>query len=323
MFRHPLVAIAGAAAVIAMIGSPSAAATPSAAHSPSVVIRASSPVRVDRQNPPPTVTFRGVSRGMTVVVDWGDGSAPAPGKGRCAPQSAKASPVDCAVTLTHRYTSSGTFRISARSGALKAAKTVVVTAAPAAWRPPAGWQSPGTWDTFFGASFAPCAIVPWYFDATGQPADRATMKSDVASVLMRLLFNETHLIFVEVDSKEAAQLRFAWMDMQGAGVAAVAISPTPGGPVDVTFATDDPYTADQYAGFGPVHFLYTGASGTHDEPGVPGRGWMVARMVGLALGLAPVSDPDQLMFPAYFGPGHLGAGDLEGLHTMYRDLCPV
>ena len=172
-----------------------------------------------------------------------------------------------------------------------------------------------------GATFTPCATVPWFLDTTGQPADRVGAKADIAAVLA-MLAAQTGLSFPEAATADQAKLRFEWRALAGLGPGYTSVSPQ-GGSATVGLATDDPYTLDGHGGLGTVHFVYTSAEGTV-EGDAPGRGWLITKLTGVALGLWPVPDTGQAMYQGYFGPGALGAGDLDGLHTMYANLpCPA
>ena len=89
-----------------------------------------------------------------------------------------------------------------------------------------------------------------------------------------------------------------------------------------SLSTDEPILGDSASGLGMAHVEWPGDGGTWVYEG-PARGWYVMRAVMTALGLDSVADTNQLMNTGYFTRPGLGAGDLDGLHTMYKNIpCP-
>lgn len=296
--------------------SPAVASRPSPA---GVSIDAPAVMRIDRQDPPVTVTFRGVSREMTATVRWGDGSIGAK-RGSCSPAKAAANRTGCLVVFSTLYTTAGQYTIVASSGRTRATAQLTVAEVPRPWTPPAGWVQPPGWTADpVGATFTPCQDVHWYLDRAGEPGDRVRMHDDIANVL-GVLAGETGLTFSETTDPAAAHLTFRWdpamaddwiWSMQpGWRKATISLSP------------DDPLLRDSASGLGMAHVEWPGDGGTWVYDG-PARGWFVMRATMGALGLDPVADTNQLMNTGYFTRPGLGAGDLDGLHTMYKNIpCP-
>ncbi len=309
-----------AALLIWPVTAPASASTPNASPpAAGVVIDVPDLFRLDRQEEGAGVTFRGVSNQTVVRVNWGDGSPAVSQKGPCSVAAASKNKTGCRVFLPHTFTTAGDYVIRATSRRLNATKAVTVAAPPVAWTRPAGWVQPAGWAAGIGATFTPCQNVGWYFDHTGEPADRVAMRGDVAAVLA-VLGSETGLTFREVAADSEAQLHFGWKDLQGMGVG---FATQGDGDGRVVFATDDPYTLDRLQGLNMLRLAYSDETGVH-EVDVPGRGWLVMKLTMIALGLMPVDDRGQAMYSGYVGPGALGAGDLDGLHTMYKNLpCPA
>jgi hypothetical protein len=326
MKRYPSLIVAGslvgmllpAAAIAVPAASPDAA--PSAT---SIVITTPDVVRIDRQDPPASVTFSGVSTESRQRVDWGDGGAVVSLRGRCTPAKAHRTPAACKVTATHTFTMAGQFTIRAVSGARTATRQVTVAAAPQRWQKPAGWVQPAGWATLTGANFTPCQNVHWYYDAPGLPSDRSTLKADVAQGLA-LLAAQTGLTFTEVTTAAEAQLIVSVRDLQDMGQGMASVNPSQPGSATVTYNWSDPYTHDVFQGFNRLHLPYIDEQGQAAYLDVNGRGWVVTRLLMMSLGFMFVDDPAQLMHNSYEPAGGFGAGDLDGLHTMYLNLgCPV
>lgn len=307
-----------ATATAAPMSHPSA--SPSAT---AIAIAAPDLVRVDRQDPPASVTFSGASTLTRMRVDWGDGGAVSSLRGHCTAQKAHHTPAACKVTATHTYAAAGQFTIRATSGTRASTHAVTVAAVPQRWQPPAGWVQPGGWLPIGGATFTPCQNVRWFFDPTGLPGDRSTLKADVAQGLA-LLAAQTGLTFTEVGTEAEAQLIVNARDMKGVAQGFASLNPSKPGSATVTFAWDDPYTHDLLQGFNRVHLPYLDDNGQVAYLDANGRGWMVTRLLMMSLGFGFVDDPAQLMHNGYEPTGGFGAGDLDGLHTMYlNNPCPV
>lgn len=310
--------------VSAVVTAPEASATEVAAKTPKPVIAATidgpDVFRIDRQEPPvATVTFTGVDAKSAVRVNWGDGGPTTSTRGRCGARGAAKYPKSCAVTLTHVYGSVGQFTATAAARGVQQQRTFTVVAAPIRWTPPADWVQPAGWSTFgVGATYTACETIPWYFDRSGEPAGRAGMEADIALGLA-MLSQRTKLNFVQTTNPAEAELTFNWRDLNayGANVAGV------GGPRGksrgvVSLSTTNLWTLDEWAGAGLVlngYYLMVG------------RAWLVVHEAMHAMGFDHVEDPAQIMYGGGISPSRppdFGAGDLDGLWTMYGSLeCPV
>lgn len=263
-----------------------------------------------------TVIARGASRAAAVSVSWGDGSARTSDRSGCAIPRAVKSPDSCVVTLSHRYTSVGTFPIVVRSGARVIARsTVVVREAARPWSPPPGFLQPAGWASFRGgATYIPCSTVQWHFDRTAEPASSAGMRLEIEAGLARLAA-ETGLRFVETADPAEATLRFGWSDLEPRYPGAAGVGGRRGREGFVTFSTTHWWPNDRWSGFGIV----TQPDGSY----AVGRGWLVVHESMHALGMSHVEDSTAVMNP-YGGASALNAGDLDGLRTMYlNNPCPV
>lgn len=263
------------------------------------------------------VTALGASRKAAVTVDWGDGSAGASDRTACPPARAVAQPAACTVTMQHSYRTAGSFPLVVRSGARVIARTtVVVRPAARPWSPPAGWVQPATWATFSGgATYIPCSTVRWYYDKASEPVTAVGMRAEVQGALT-LLAAETGLTFVEVTDPAQARLTYSWADLTSNYGSAAGIGGRRGQSGYVRFSSTDWWPTDQWPGYGRVV--------QPDGSSALGRGWLVVHETMHALGMAHVDDPSQIMNPVAGDASALGAGDLDGLHTMYlNNPCPV
>lgn len=317
-----MVVATSVAATIVLFGvAPSASAGESAKRPPVPVASVAglpSP-RLD-QDTTSTVIARGASRAAVVSVTWGDGSGRSSDRSACTVARAVKRPASCVVTLSHRYTSAGTFPIVVRSGARVIARTtVVVREAPRPWSPPPGFVQPTGWRFFGGgATYVPCSTVRWYYDRSSEPAASAGMRAEIEAGLARLGI-ETGLVFAETSDPAQARLRFDWGDLTtryaGAGEAA-GVGGRRGSQGFVTFSTTHWWPTDQWPGFGVV----TQPDGSY----AIGRGWLVVHETMHALGLDHVDDATQVMNPIAGLYADFGAGDRDGLRTMYlNNRCPV
>jgi len=305
---------------------PASAAPPTRANAAtSIAIDGTSPVRLD-QNPDFTIAVSGVSSGTKTRVNWGDGSATQRQKGVCSPAKARRSPAACTVTFTHAYRATGTFTITAVAGKVRGSQQVTVTAEPQPWRPSPG-QTFTSWKPLGRqATYTPCQTIEWFFDTTGQPADRSTMRDDVVASLDQLA-GITGLRFVETSSPQGADLTFSWRDLTEMGYAEASGVGGFTGPGEgwVAFSPTNEWTNDYWAGAQPKtrqwqegQWIYTLS--------INGRQSLVTHEVMHALGFGHVEDFTSIMYPQSIGngAGELSAGDLEGLRTMYpSDSCPV
>lgn len=266
-----------------------------------------------------TAIVTGASRAAPVSVTWGDGTA-SRARSACSVTRAVKRPGSCTLTLAHAYRSVGSFPIVVRSGKRVIARTtVVVREAPRPWSPPPGFVQPAGWSFFGGgATYVPCSTVAWRYDRSAEPAASAGMRAEIEAGLARLAA-ETGLAFAETTDPARARLTFDWGDLTarypGAGEAA-GIGGRRGGQGFVTFSTTHWWPTDQWPGFGVV----TQPDGSY----AIGRGWLVVHETMHALGLDHVDDATQVMNPIAGLYSDLGAGDRDGLRTMYlNNPCPV
>ncbi|MDQ1248333.1 MAG: ZnMc protein, partial [Actinomycetota bacterium] len=122
-------------------------------------------------------------------------------------------------------------------------------------------------------------------------------------VALAMLAAETNLTFTETTDATAADLTFAWKETGAAGL---------GGGGKVWFDIDHRWVMDDWPGFGAVT--------TPDGWRGYGHGVLVLHETMHAMGFGHVDDRASIMGSA----ATIGPGDLDGLHTMYRDVpCPV
>jgi hypothetical protein len=318
-WSFPLAALAAALVVGVLPAAPAAAEPTRRIPIPVAAVAGLPSPRLD-QDTTSTVIARGASRAAPVSVTWGDGSGRSSDRSSCSVVRAMNRPDSCVVTLSHRYRSVGTFPIVVRSGARVIARTtVVVREAPRPWSPPAGFVQPAGWAFFGGgATYVPCSTVQWYYDRSAEPAGAVGMRGEIEAGLARLAA-ETGLVFAETTDPAAARLRFDWGDLAaryaGAGEAA-GVGGRRGDQGFVTFSTTHWWPTDQWPGFGVV----TQPNGSY----AIGRGWLVVHETMHALGMDHVEDSTQVMNPVAGLYSDLGAGDRDGLRTMYlNNPCPV
>lgn len=297
MIRRVLVTTTVAAALIAGIA-PVAAATPSA-------VRAATPA----SNYQHAIRLTSVSNARPVIVVWGDGTTTRR-TSSCSPATAQRQPQKCSMRLSHSYASRGSYTVTLKFGSkVLQRKKITPSFTPNGWTPPAGWVQPAGWKPYSdGATFAPCSAVSWFYDATGQPAASAGMKTDVAASLT-LLAARTGLTFTETSDRKAATLVYGWKDLTpeyGGEVGGVGGRDRSSAFVD--FSTTNWWPADIWPGFSIV----TQADGSN----AAGRGWLVVHETMHALGFDHVNDPTDIMNPV-IQAHDFGAGDLDGLRTMY------
>ncbi|MCX6432872.1 MAG: hypothetical protein NTX29_08795, partial [Actinobacteria bacterium] len=128
-----------------------------------------------------TVVARGASREAVVSVSWGEGTSASQVRPTCAAVTAKRRPDSCIVSMTHRYTTVGSFPVVVRSGKrIIARTTITVREAARPWRAPAGWVQPAGWLPYSGgATYIPCSTVLWFFDRSGEPAGAAGLHDEI------------------------------------------------------------------------------------------------------------------------------------------------
>ena len=255
-----------------------------------------------------TVIARGASRAAAVSVEWGDGASSRT-TSTCSVTRAVKRPNSCVVNLGHEYRAVGTYPIVVRSGARVIERTsVTVREAPQPWSPPPGWVQPAGWSFFGGgATYAPCSTVAWYYDRTAEPAGAAGMRAEIEGALARLA-QQTGLVFAETSDPGAARLTLGWRDLAGQYGDAAGVGGRQGRTGFVRFSTTHWWPTDQWPGYGVVFQ----PDGTY----AIGRGWLVVHETMHALGLDHVNDATAVMNPEA-GATQFGAGDLDGLRTMY------
>ncbi len=190
----------------------------------------------------------------------------------------------------------------------------------------------GAVSTDVGAGYAPCSVVTWRYDGSGQPASGAGMIGDVRGAL-GLVSNRTGVLFVEAPVGAVADLVFDWSLLADHEPGTQAAAWWAG----VSFGIDAEMARDVWSGFGRKAVRL--ADGSFDV-GV-GRGWMVVHEVLHSLGLGHSDEPGSVMSPTARITNVLGRaaarreqralprpgfspGDLATLAAMYpRAECPA
>ena len=303
-------AVPSSAPATAPASAPGARQVPTA--QPAIAIVTPDLLRIDKQDETNNVVvFSGMDAKSKARVNWGDGQPTESVRGQCRTATALAHPDWCSVTVVHEYDQAGQFTITAVVGRTTVSKLVTISPAPVRWSPPSGFVQPAGWSLLSGtATYFPCQTVPWYYDRSRQPANGGQIYSDVITGL-EMLAAETGLVFAETADPAEAALTFRWGNV---GTAAA----TGGGAFGrgtVTFSVDDWWPTDQWPGFGIVRQ----PNGVY----AAGHGWLGVHEVMHALGLGHVNDRTAVMNPVG-GATAFNAGDLEGLHTLYKNNpCPV
>jgi hypothetical protein len=281
--------------------------------------------RVDR-TPEYSVIITGLDDKTKARVNFGDGTTTVKAKGTCSVAKAKRTPNSCGIRVRHVYDKPGDFTISAAAGKKRVSQGVSIAAKPQAWRPTPGQQFTSWAPLGSQATYTPCQTVTWYFDTTGQPADRSGMRDDILASLNKLS-GLTKLTFTEIDDPRAADLTFSWRDLAELGYADASGVGGFDGPSRgwVAFSPTNEWTNDYWAGDQPKtkrwqegNWIYT--------LNINGRQTLVTHEIMHAMGFAHVEDFTSIMYPQSIGngAGQLSAGDLEGLSTMYGSLpCPA
>lgn len=283
-------------------------------------------MRID-DDPTFSVTVSGLDTRTSARVNFGDGTATVREKGRCSVGRAARSPAACARSITHTYRTAGTYTITANAGSDRLSQQVTVAAKPQAWRPAAGQQFTSWRPLGRQATYTPCQTVEWYFDTTGQPADRSTMRDDIIASLAELSAL-TNLRFVETADPKSADLTYSWRDLSTLGYS----EDTAGvggytGPSQgwVAFSPTNEWTSDYWAGDQPKTKQWQDSQYVYTLT-INGRQTLTTHETMHALGFGHVEDFTSIMYPQSIGngAGQLSAGDLEGLATMYGSLpCPL
>jgi hypothetical protein len=289
-----------------------------------IVIEAADILRQDRLAGV-RVVATGVDTRTKVRVNWGDGSATLVKSGRCSSKAAVTSPASCALTFNPPGYGPGQYTITAASGSIRTSKSLTIVAKPIAWSPPTGWTQPTGWSLLSrAATFTPCQRVDWYFDRTGETADRVTMIDDIRAGLA-FITPETGLAFTETASPADADLTFTWGDLKsyGGDVAGWGRIDGPGrGTVALSNTVD--WTLDRWAGRGVVRYDLPDRPGWYQTR--IGRQTLVIHEVLHTMGMGHVNDITSIMYPQGVGnanAGILNPSDREGLRTMYlNNPCP-
>lgn len=323
-------AICSLSLVVAGAATPQAATavtTPQAVR-PSVAIVIESPSDILREDrlTGVRVVATGVDKKTKIRVNWGNGAATQVKSGRCNTKIAATNPGSCTVIFDSPDYGPGQYTITAASGTTRASTSLTVVARPVAWSPPVGWTQPAGWSLLSSrATFTPCQRVDWYFDRTGETADRATMIDDIRAGLA-FITPETGLAFTETANPADADLVFSWGNLTsyGGDVAGWGRIDGPGkGTVALSNTVD--WTLDRWAGRGVVRYDLPDRPGWYQTR--IGRQTLVIHEVLHTLGMGHVNDLTSIMYPQGVGnanAGILNPSDREGLRTMYlNNPCPA
>lgn len=320
MRRAPRILLSALAALAVGVGiAPVATAAPSVVAAvaaapvarPTITVVTPALLRVDKQNETNNlVVFAGMDAKSKARVNWGDAQGTDAVRGTCKTATSLAHPDWCSVTAAHEYDDPGTYTITAVVGKRVVSKLVTISPAPVRWAPPAGFV-PAGWSLLGRqATYFPCQTVPWFYDRTNQPGNAGQIYSDTVTGLA-MLAAETGLVFTETADPNQAALTFRFGNVgtsAGTGGGAFGVG-------TVTYSSTDWWPTDPWPGFGIVHQ----SNGYY----AAGHGWLVVHEVMHAIGLGHVNDTTSIMNPVG-GAIALNAGDLDGLHTMYRNNpCPV
>lgn len=316
---------AGVSAVLMAPGTQAATPVAKAGSKVAIEISGEPLVRVDR-NPEFFVTVTGLDNRTRARVNFGDGTQTVRAKGTCSVAKAKRAPDQCGIRVRHVYDDAGEFTITAAAGKNRLSEQVTIAAKPQPWRPTAGQQFTSWKPLGSRATYTPCQTVRWYFDTTGQPADRSTMRDDILASL-NTLAGLTKLTFTETDDPAEADLTFSWRDLAEIGYAEASGVGGFRGPSDgwVAFSPTNEWTNDYWAGNEPRTKRWQEGDWIYTLT-INGRQTLVTHEIMHAMGFAHVEDFTSIMYPQSIGngAGQLSAGDLEGLATMYGSLpCPL
>jgi len=267
-----------------------------------------------------TVTVARPALKAKVFVNWGDGTEPSTARNACNLKFTLKMGPKCVMSFPHYFNNPGVYNMTVtQAGRTLGVKQVTVKAIPVAWSAPEGWVQPANWAVFNrGATFLPCSTVNWFFDRNNEPADRTRMVNSIQPSL-NLLQAETGLTFVQTADRANARLIFDWpQDIKDGWGGASAVGGGRGFNSQAGYVSFNPtnwWTEDKWAGFG----ILTQDDGWYGN----GNGWLIIHEVMHTLGMGHVSDVSQVMNPVSSAT-QFGQGDLDGLHTMYRNQpCPT
>jgi hypothetical protein len=264
-----------------------------------------------------------------VVVNWGDATSPSAAQNKCSRKFTLKMGSKCVLSFPHYFNNPGVYNMTVtQAGRTLGVKQVTVKAKPKAWSAPEGWVQPANWAVLNrGATFLPCSTVNWFFNRDSEPADRTQMVNSIQPAL-NLIQAETGLTFVQTMDRAAAQLTFDWKlepEAPHAGTGGGFFNSSEG---NVTFNSGNWWTEDKNTGLGRAtpdpDAWYIDADGKQKpDEGAIGNGWLIIHEVMHSLGMAHVNDRSQVMNPVS-STSTFGEGDLDGMHTMYRNLpCPI
>lgn len=323
-----LIGLSGALAAPALAApsaAPGAALTAKAGTEVAITVDGEPLVRVDR-NPEFFVTVTGLDDRTRARVNFGDGTETVKAKGTCSVAKAKRTPDRCGIRVRHVYDDAGQFTITAVAGKERVSEQVTIAAKPQPWRPTAGQQFTSWKPLGSQATYTPCQTVRWYFDTTGQPADRSGMRDDILASLSQLS-GLTKLTFTETDDPRKADLTFSWRDLAELGYGEASGVGGFRGPSNgwVAFSPTNVWTEDYWAGDQPKTRRWQEGDWIYTLT-INGRQTLVTHEIMHAMGFAHVEDFTSIMYPQSIGngAGQLSSGDLEGLAAMYGSMpCPL
>jgi hypothetical protein len=306
-------AFAAALSLLAVTGSPALAVTPGKP-APAVTARATSPDPV-RIGDTVTVTVTGLHFGRkaataTFTSPSGE-QVTRVAYPKCSAKDARRTPAKCRSTTSAVLDVLGAWSLTVTDGArVLAEQAFTVLPATRPWSPPDGWVQPDGWLMLAQkATFTPCSTVSWYYDRTGEPEGAGGMHDSVA-VALAALAAETGLTFVEKtgtppspDGREPF-LAYNWLDLAANG------HPNAGGIGGPVGSLAGKVSFPGYAGRFPDDPVY--------------QVWLATHESMHALGFDHVRYFFSYMYPVMlYELKKFNAGDLDGLHTMYKNNpCP-
>lgn len=282
-------------------------------------------VRIDRQEEVVAITVDKIKRGERITVDWGDGRK-SKGRTKCKSGEANRGLKKCSRTFQHVYSDPGIYRVVSRAKNRRINERIIeVLAIPQPWSRTSDWVQPDGWQLMTGqATFLPCSTVQWFWDTEGQPENRSKMRQTTREAL-QFVSDATGLTFAETTDPDSADIDFNWKydDAKYPGAAGYAGVGRESG--YVTLNPNDPWTSDEWAGWGTITRGYVTPEGYVGQRRRDGNGDLVLHEIGHVLGLGHVDDERQAMNAGASVTGRIGfgPGDLDGLSTMYKSQpCP-